>query len=269
MTAKQTDDFVRFALPHEAVIDEHAGELIADRLVDQHRRDRGIDAARQAADHPRFADLSADTRDLLVAESGHRPVALEAGDLEEEVREELRAIGRMNHLGVEHRRVIAALLIRRDGVGRVLRHRIDPEAFRQARHAVAMAHPDRIAPARPPHAVEQGAGFEDLDIRPAEFRRVAALHLAAELLAQASAGRSRWRGWGRRPAKISDGARGLPASGTEAGPPDRITAFGLSRANASAAFENGWISQKTPASRTRRAISCVTCEPKSTMRTKS
>src|ERR1700722_17537416 len=70
-------------------------------------------------------------------------------------------------------------------------------------------------------------------------------------------------------AKTSAGARGLPASGTDAGPPDRITAFGFSRAKASEAFENGWISQKTPASRTRRAISCVTCEPKSTMRTKS
>src|SRR3984957_16431574 len=70
-------------------------------------------------------------------------------------------------------------------------------------------------------------------------------------------------------AKTSAGARGLPASGTDAGPPDRITAFGFSRAKASEALENGWISQKPPASRTRRAISCVTCEPKSTMRTKS
>ena len=33
--------------------------------------------------------------------------------------------------------------------------------------------------------------------------------------------------------KISIGARGLPGSGTDAGPPDRITAFGFSRANAS------------------------------------
>jgi hypothetical protein len=37
--------------------------------------------------------------------------------------------------------------------------------------------------------------------------------------------------------KISDGARGLPGSGTDAGPPDKMTALGLSRANASAAFE--------------------------------
>jgi hypothetical protein len=27
-------------MPHQAVVDEHAGQLVADRLVDQHRRDR-------------------------------------------------------------------------------------------------------------------------------------------------------------------------------------------------------------------------------------
>ena len=44
-------------------------------------------------------------------------------------------------------------------------------------------------------------------------------------------------------AMINSGARGLPASGTEAGPPEKMTAFGFSRANASAALVNGWISQ--------------------------
>ena len=84
---------------------------------------------------------------------------------------------------MEHGRVVAARFVSRDRVRRVLRHRIDPETFRQARDAIAMAHPHRIAAARSPHAVEQGAGFQDLDIRPAEFGRVAALDLAAKLLA--------------------------------------------------------------------------------------
>ena len=183
MAAKQTDHFVRFALAHEPVVDEHAGELVADRLVDEHGRHRRIDAAGQAADHARLADLRANAGDLLVAEGGHRPVAFEAGDLEQEIGEKLRAIGRVNHLRMEHGRVVAALFVGRDRVRRVLRHGIDPEAFRQARDAIAMAHPHRIAAARSPHAVEQGARFQDLDIRPAEFGRVAALHLAAELLA--------------------------------------------------------------------------------------
>src|SRR6476619_198197 len=63
------------------------------------------------------------------------------------------------------------------------------------------------------------------------------------------------------------GVRGLSASVTELGPPDRITPPGASRSNAASALLNGAISQYTPASRTRRAMSCVTWLPKSKMRT--
>ena len=62
------------------MIDEDAGELVADRLVDQHRGDRGIDAAGQAADHPALPDLRADAGDLGGAEAGHGPGAGQAGD---------------------------------------------------------------------------------------------------------------------------------------------------------------------------------------------
>ena len=46
MPAKQRQHLLGFAEPQQAVIDEHAGELLADRLVDEHGGDRGIDAAR-------------------------------------------------------------------------------------------------------------------------------------------------------------------------------------------------------------------------------
>ena len=55
IVAEQADDLLGLARAHQAVIDEHAGQLLADRLVDQHRRDRAVDAARQAADHPALA----------------------------------------------------------------------------------------------------------------------------------------------------------------------------------------------------------------------
>ena len=73
--AEQVDHGLGFVEPKQPVIDEHAGELIADRLVDQHRRDGGIDAAGQAADHFALADLSADLFDRLLAEGAHGPVA--------------------------------------------------------------------------------------------------------------------------------------------------------------------------------------------------
>ena len=52
MAAKELDDLLRLALAHEAMVDEDAGEPVADRLMDEHRGDRRIDPAREAADAP-------------------------------------------------------------------------------------------------------------------------------------------------------------------------------------------------------------------------
>jgi hypothetical protein len=43
--------------------------------------------------------------------------------------------------------------------------------------------------------------------------------------------------------KISCGARGEPASCTDSGPPERITAFGFISRKAASAFWNGTISE--------------------------
>ncbi len=37
---EQVDDRLGFLQPQQAVVDEHASELVADRLMDQHGRDR-------------------------------------------------------------------------------------------------------------------------------------------------------------------------------------------------------------------------------------
>ena len=184
VAAEKADHLLRLALAQKAVVDEDAGQLVADRLVDQDRRDRRIDAAREAADHAGFADLRADAGDLLGAKRGHRPVALEARDFVQEIGDEFGAVGRVDHLGVEHGGVVAPLLVRRDRIGRVLGHGVDAETLRELRYPVAMAHPHRIAPAGFPHALEQGAAFDDLDIGAAEFRRMPALDLAAELFGE-------------------------------------------------------------------------------------
>ena len=85
MVAEQPDHLLALAGAHQAVVDEDAGQLVADRLVDQHRRDRRIDAAGEAADHPALADLGADRLARLGAERRHRPVALQPGDLVDEI----------------------------------------------------------------------------------------------------------------------------------------------------------------------------------------
>src|SRR5215470_14488149 len=58
--AKHRHDLLRFGEPHQAVIDEDTGELIADRFMNEDRSDGTVDAARQPADHPPFSNLLAD-----------------------------------------------------------------------------------------------------------------------------------------------------------------------------------------------------------------
>src|SRR3546814_3719403 len=80
----------------KAVVDEDAGRLLADRCVDQHRGDRAVDAARQAAQHALAADLRANLGDLCRAEFGHRPFAAAAADVADEIgdRSEERRVGK-------------------------------------------------------------------------------------------------------------------------------------------------------------------------------
>ncbi len=61
------------ALAEQAVVDEHAGELVAHGTVHQSSGHRRVDPAGQPADHPAVADLGPDRRDLLVDDVGHRP----------------------------------------------------------------------------------------------------------------------------------------------------------------------------------------------------
>src|SRR5438445_511933 len=67
-----------------------------------------------------------------------------------------------------------------------------------------------------------------------------------------------------RPSWYTSGSGwGAPASYTEAGPPLKINPRGARRRTSSAAMSPGTSSQYTLASRTRRAISWLYCEPKS------
>ena len=105
-----------------------------------------------------------------------------------------------------------------------------------------MAHPDRIALAQLPDAVEERRLRHDLDIGAAELAVVAALDVAAELrrhglLAVADAE--------HRHAGLEDRLRRArrASSVTEAGPPERMTPLGFISLKASAADWKGTISQ--------------------------
>ncbi len=183
MAAEEADDLLGLARPQQAGIDKDAGQLVADRLVQQRRRDRGIDAAGQAAHDVTPSDLAADLVDRLAAEQRHRPVAAAARYVVREVAQQLTALRRVDDLGMEQHAVKPALVIGNGGVGRRLARRDGAEPGRQCVDPVAMAHPHLLAPAFWPQPLEQPALAEDVDKRAAEFLMIAQCDTAAELRA--------------------------------------------------------------------------------------
>ncbi len=75
VVAELADDLLALALAHQPVIDEDAGQLVADGAVHEQRRDGAVDAAGEAAEHLLVADLGADALDLLLDHRGGGPRA--------------------------------------------------------------------------------------------------------------------------------------------------------------------------------------------------
>ena len=134
-------DLLAFVLSHEPGVDEDARELAADGLGHERRGDRRVDAARERAEHPLFADLGADRRDLVLDDRGVGPGGGDTGDVVQEIREQLLA-----ELGVGDLRVE---LHGEEASRHVLHHRdrgpgargADGEALGRTRDRVTVAHP--------------------------------------------------------------------------------------------------------------------------------
>ena len=134
VVAEQGDDLLRLTRAQEAVVDEHAGELLADRLVDQDGRDRGVHAAREPAHHAAIAHPGPDPLDRPGPERGHGPVPRAARYPVREVGEELGAVGRVHDLGVELHPVEAPRVVGHHRERRALGDADDAEAVGQADH---------------------------------------------------------------------------------------------------------------------------------------
>ena len=99
LAAKARADLRRLVQPQHAVVHEDAGEPVADRAMDQQRRDRRVDAAAEARRRPcPSPTCCANARGRLLDERGHRPVAGAAADVEGEIARGSRARGRCGRL---------------------------------------------------------------------------------------------------------------------------------------------------------------------------
>jgi hypothetical protein len=260
-------DLGALVLPQQAVVDEDAVQARADGALDQERGDGGIDAAGEAAEHPCSPTAA---RILATASStklAMRPVAGEAAGVEE-VDEHRGAALRVAHLGVElHAPELARGIDdrRRSGSCSELRDGAEagPGAVTWSPWLIHTVSSRPLERARP----------EGLDAPRSDAAAVLALVGAHDLAARgARPGLEPVADAEHGDAELEEpaGMRGAPSSYSEDGPPDRqhddARIEAPSAAMRSDARLNGTISANTPCSRTRRAMSCVTCEPKSTTR---
>ena len=123
------------------MIDEDAGELVADGAMDQRRRHARIDAAGQAQDHIVGANLRADFFHCFGNVVGHVPLRLAAANFMHEAAQDGLALAGVRHFRMELQGVEMALFICHAGdrAARRVAHQL--EARRHLKHLVAVAHP--------------------------------------------------------------------------------------------------------------------------------
>ena len=176
-----------FVLAKQTVVDEDAGELLADGTVNERCGHRAVHAAGKTENDFLVADLFADLSDGFGHVVAHHPVGGAAADVENEAFEHLAALEGVRHFGMELQGVEALFFVAHAGdrAGRGRAHHL--EARREFGNLVAVTHPDLE------HAVtffrtEVFDAFEQLrmavgtDFGVAELTLGAAFDLAAELL---------------------------------------------------------------------------------------
>ncbi len=171
-------DLLRFTGPQQAGVDEDTGQLVAHRLVDQRRRHRGVDPARQAADHRAVAHLGLDGFDGLFDDRQAGPRGPGVAHVVEEGFEDLHAPVGVDHLGVELHAVDRPVGVferrhRRGRRGRGL------EAGGSQDDRVAVAHPHFLLDRQ---VGEQQRRVDQLEFGAAVLPRPGAADLAAQLL---------------------------------------------------------------------------------------
>ena len=164
-------------LAQEAVVDKDAGELSADRLVQQRGGHRGIHAPREAEQHAGLAHLGPDVGHGVRDEVLRRPVLLRLADAHQEIADHVHAALGVGHLGVELDAIEAALRVLNPGKGRIFRDGRGHEAGRQLGEFVAVRVPD---PELARQAGEELAGAPDGELAVAILARLAQRDLAAE-----------------------------------------------------------------------------------------
>ncbi len=173
-------DLVTFTGTQHPVVDENAGQLIADRTVRERGRHRGIHPAAQGADHPLRPDLLPDLFNGRVDIGAHGPGRLAAADIVNEVLEDRGALGGVRHFRMKLKTVDAlpGVVPLHRGDGRIVRVCDGAESWRHPFDAIPVRHPhDGRAPS--PYSLEQIRPVIEGQLSPAKLAVRSLLHFAA------------------------------------------------------------------------------------------
>ena len=240
-------DLVALPEPQQAVVDEHAGELVADRAVQERGDDRGVDAAGQAEQHAVAADLLAHARDGVVDDVAGVPERVAAADAAHEPLEDGAPGARVGDLGMELDAVEAPRVVRHRRERRVRRGGDRGESGRQRLDAVAVAHPHveqrGIRGALVSDAVQQ-PGRRPCAARSRSRTRGARTARPGRRAARpSSACRSRCRAPARRARTRRPARPAASRRSTDSGPPERTMPRAPNWRTASSPQSQGRISQ--------------------------
>ena len=221
---------LRLALAQQAVVDEDAVQLVADRAVHERGRHRRVDAAREPADDLRVPDLRADPRTASSMKASMVHESRAAADAVHEVREQLAAAFGVHHLGVELEAVERPLAVAHGG------ERASSRSTRCASKPAAGAARGRRGSSRrcarrgPQAGEERVAAALELQQGAAVLAVVRRLDDAAELLAQQLEAVADAE---HRHAELEHSAvaSGASASSTLDGPPESTMPCGAKRAH--------------------------------------
>ena len=78
-------DLFGLVFAEQAVVHEHAGQLLSDGACAQRRHHRRVHAARKTQNHAVFSNLRADCRHRILDDRVHGPIGLKAADAKQEV----------------------------------------------------------------------------------------------------------------------------------------------------------------------------------------
>ena len=170
---------LRLPFAHEALVNEHAGELIADRPVQQEGQGGGIHAPGEGQQHPLLAHLGPHIGDRLVDEGGSGPIGDAIADVISEIADQGHAAAGVHHLRMELHAIQTSAEVGHRRLGGVVGVGQAHEALRQALHRIAVAHPHRGTVV---HVGEQVGGVIHMQRRLAVFGPAGGHHRPAQLL---------------------------------------------------------------------------------------